>query len=198
MTVSPIAQQKSELRQRVRSLRQGISPARRLQLDDAVSTELLQFVGKLKATSVSAFWTFDGEPDLRAALATLHENGITIALPVLNPLKPSTISMVRWTAESVMKRNGFGIMEPADEPVLAINKLDCMLIPLVAWDKSGGRLGMGGGYYDRLLTPVRTNRQPLRIGLAYGLQEVPRVPIEQNDVGLHGVICEHGWISAES
>lgn len=198
MTGTPITQHKSRLRQQVRSLRRGISPSSRLQLDETISAELLKYLGELKAFSVSAYWPFDGEPDLCTALAMLHESGITIALPVLNPQEPATISMCRWTTDSSMKRNGFGILEPIEESAIDIRELDCMLIPLVAWDKSGGRLGMGGGYYDRLLAPLKDDKQPRRIGMAYGAQEVPEVPLEETDVGLHGVICEHGWISFES
>lgn len=197
MTGSSIAQLKSVLRQRVRGLRQEISPSQRLILDKAISAELLKFLKKLKVSSVSAYWPFDGEPDTRAALDSMYQYGSLIALPVLSEKKPSTISMFQWTPDSIMKRNAFGIPEPLDEPAIDVDELDCMLIPLVAWDRFGGRLGMGGGYYDRILAPVKNSQQPMRIGLAYSLQEVDRVPVNQNDVGLHGVICEHGWIPAK-
>ena len=94
-----------------------------------------------------------------------------------------------------MTENHFGIPEPENGPAIQPASLDCVLIPLVAWDRNGGRLGMGAGYYDRMLAPLEQKDTPLRIGIAYGLQEVKNVPVSSHDVPLHGLICEHGWIA---
>ena len=68
-----------------------------------------------------------------------------------------------------------------------------LLIPLVAYDQFGNRLGMGAGYYDRHLEPLRDVRTPLRIGIAYSLQELERIKKNDWDIPLHGVINENGW-----
>jgi 5-formyltetrahydrofolate cyclo-ligase len=68
-------------------------------------------------------------------------------------------------------------------------------MPLVGYDMSGNRIGMGAGYYDRHLELLRDSTAPLRVGIAYSLQEI--APIEKNkwDIPLHGVVNEHGWFT---
>ena len=193
-----INRQKSLMRSRIRAERKLLSPSKRLELDSVIGSELLKFQVDFEISSLSAFWPFDGEPDLRPTLTTLDTVDTIIALPVLKINKQRKMGLHRWRAGTVMKENQFGISEPVNQPELNPEGLDCMLIPLVAWDRAGGRLGMGGGYYDRLMAPIRSVRQPLRIGLAYSLQEVPSVPLSANDVPLHGMICEHGWMVFDS
>ena len=73
-----------------------------------------------------------------------------------------------------------------------------LLIPLVAYDCNGNRLGMGSGYYDRHLESIRDQPAPLRVGIAYSLQKID--PIEENDwdIPLHGVVNEHGWFTLKT
>jgi len=101
--------------------------------------------------------------------------------------------MHRWSSKSRMKENHFHIPEPVDEPPVDVTGIDLLIIPLVAWDRNGGRLGMGGGFYDQLLTPFQEVNKPRRMGLAYGMQEVAAVPVDDWDIPLHGMICESGW-----
>jgi len=66
---------------------------------------------------------------------------------------------------------------------------------LVAYDLQGNRLGMGAGYYDRELESLRDSTTPLRIGIAYSLQEVSLLPKDDWDISLHGVVNESGWFT---
>ncbi len=92
-----------------------------------------------------------------------------------------------------MQENRLHILEPVNEPPLDLADIEILVIPLVAWDKKGNRLGMGAGFYDRLLAPHQTSAVPLRVGAAYGFQEVARVPVNDRDIPLHALLCEHGW-----
>jgi len=92
----------------------------------------------------------------------------------------------------------YGIPEPKLPPHVrcAPRALDLVFAPLVAFDLSGNRLGMGGGYYDRTfdyLLHRRAFRKPLLIGVAYGFQQVAALPKEHWDVPLHGVVTDEGW-----
>lgn len=83
-------------------------------------------------------------------------------------------------------RNSFGILEPpASAPLCPAVQLDIVFLPLVGWDKSCGRLGMGAGYYDRVLAGVNG---PLLAGLGHQVQEVERVPLDPWDVALDLII----------
>lgn len=69
-----------------------------------------------------------------------------------------------------------------------------LLIPLVAYDRVGNRLGMGAGYYDRHLEPLRDLSSPLRVGIAYSVQALDRITANDWDIPLHGVVTENGWL----
>jgi 5-formyltetrahydrofolate cyclo-ligase len=94
-------------------------------------------------------------------------------------------------------RNRYGIFEPRDTGRVALSSLDMLIIPLVGYDRLGNRLGMGSGYYDRHLVSLRDLQLPLRVGIAYSLQEIDLVGIDSWDVPLHGVVNERGWFTFE-
>ena len=195
MSESESIREKTVLRSRNRLLRQKFSQHARSVLDQAINQEVLQFVRESKASSLAAYWPFDGEPDLRPALSELSGSGSLIAFPVITDRDNGSMNMHRWHPEASMKENVFHIPEPDSAPQVNADELDLLLIPLVAWDRAGGRLGMGAGFYDRLLAPLSALKSPCRVGVAYGIQEVPRVPVTETDVPLHGVICEHGFLA---
>ena len=78
---------------------------------------------------------------------------------------------------------------------MSLDSLDLVLLPLVAYDASGARLGMGGGYYDRWLDPSRSAQVPVRVGVAYHCQQFPRVPMEAWDAPMDAIVNEDGWFS---
>ena len=197
MTDPLISVLKTEMRHAIRSQRRQLSFEQRNKFDRAINQHLLTFVSESKVSSLSAFWPFDGEPDLRSSLATLESAGTDIALPVLESGQRTTMKMHRWRKQSVMIDNQFKIPEPAHEPAVEILSIDLLLIPLVAWDREGRRLGMGAAYYDRLLGPLQAMGGPRLIGVAYGVQEVSEVPVDEFDVPLQGLISEHGRIKFE-
>ncbi len=93
--------------------------------------------------------------------------------------------------------NRYGIAEPDGTQDVQPADIDLVLVPLVGWDRAGGRLGMGAGFYDRLFQPFAGLEKPLRIGVAYDLQQLPGVPRDPWDIPLHGVLTENGWFTCE-
>jgi 5-formyltetrahydrofolate cyclo-ligase len=73
--------------------------------------------------------------------------------------------------------------------------IDLLLMPLVGWDESGTRLGMGAGFYDRALAPLCQSDAPVRAGVAYQLQKIPDLPNEPWDIRLHMLLSETGWFT---
>ncbi len=186
-----ITRLKTEMRRDMRVRRQQLPMELRLQLDQVINRVLLEYALETEVSTMAAFWPFDGEPDLRPTLEDLVTRDVTVALPKL--LEDSEMALHQWRPQSIMQDNRFHIPEPVNEPAVALRDLDILLIPLVAWDRKGGRLGMGAGYYDRLLEPLGSSEVPLRFGLAHGLQEVSAVPVSEHDIPMHGLISEHGW-----
>ena len=97
-----------------------------------------------------------------------------------------------------MKKSRFGIPEPCGNPEILKCDIDLLLMPLVGWDESGSRLGMGAGFYDRALQSFSHSDVPIRAGVAYQLQKVPDVPDEPWDIRLHMLLSETGWFTCPS
>ena len=97
-----------------------------------------------------------------------------------------------------MRANHMGISEPVGGAAVDLEKLDLVLMPLVAWDRQGRRLGMGGGYYDRAFKRVLGLDRPERVGVAWSLQEADELPQESWDVSLHAVVTEKEWFTCPS
>lgn len=98
-----------------------------------------------------------------------------------------------YKRNDILHPNRYGINEPKDTPSIDTETLDIILTPLVAFDRQGHRLGMGGGYYDRTFSFLLNQAdipRPKLIGLAYACQEVPSLSPDPWDVPLHGVVTE--------
>ena len=118
-------------------------------------------------------------------IARLRSRGTTVALP---RIEGDHVVPVVATPCAGMSATSFGAMEPAEGRVLDVAELDLVVVPGVAFDRSCGRVGYGGGYYDRLLGERRAGAAA--IAIAFGLQVVDRVPSGAVDRRLDGVVTE--------
>ena len=186
------------LRKHFRKARHDIAAEQRFENDQVIGGQIEAFTSLKKATRVAGYLAFDGEPDITPALARMNAGATEVSLPVISA-DTSDRSMIfrRWFPQdenTEMKKNLFGIEEPVIGEKTDLSELDIIFLPLVAWDEDGGRLGMGAGYYDRILEAVADKSSPLRIGIAYEAQCAENIPMHENDVPLHGVITEKGLV----
>lgn len=173
--------------------RAGIAEADRSDRDGAIRRHLLAWYDEHLPSVVAAFLAFDGEPDLEPTLLQMADRGTRLALPVVhNEPGGAVIRFREWVPGPELRANRFGIREPSDTAEIRLSEIDLVLVPLVAWDKTGGRLGMGAGFYDRLFQPCLTHLRPLRMGVGYGIQRADRIPMEAWDVRLHMMLTEAG------
>ena len=134
--------------------------------------------------------------DLAPALVQMERQGMRLAVPVIRAAPGrSDMCFRQWSPASDMKPNRYGIPEPVGTLDVRLREIDLALIPLVAWDAQGGRLGMGASFYDRFFQTVADQRQPYRLGVAYRLQQVERLPLDPWDIRLHGILTEDGCFS---
>lgn len=145
---------------------------------------------RLKRSPVAAFVALDEEIDTRPLLAALAASGAEIVLPRQYG-RGLPLRFHRWSTADVLAPGPFGVREPLATAPLIDPVL--LAVPLLAFDERGGRLGYGGGFYDRTLSGLR-ERAPdvLAIGFAFELQRVLEVPMEEGDERLDGVVTEAG------
>lgn len=176
---------KDELRRVMRQRRAACDPAVGVRLAGHLLAAGIISPGAV----VGGFWPLAGEIDCRAALLALVGRGHVAGLPVTPPLGQA-LSFRRWRPGVALRAGRFGTAEPTGESVVPT----VVLVPLLAFDRSGRRLGYGGGYYDRTL-----ERMPgiLAIGCGFAVQEVDRVPTETHDRRLNAVATEAGVIVVE-
>jgi 5-formyltetrahydrofolate cyclo-ligase len=189
---------KIRLRKEIRQKRAAIDPVQRRSWDALINTHFEHHTSRGSPRVVAAYTAFDGEPDILPALVKLAQQGTRLALPVIqdSPGK-AVITFREWVPDQEMELNRYGIPEPVGSDEVRITDMDLVMVPLVGWDRSGGRLGMGASFYDRLLQPFAELAKPERIGIAYELQKVPDIPREPWDIRLHSVITENGWFTCE-
>ncbi|MEJ0026907.1 MAG: 5-formyltetrahydrofolate cyclo-ligase [Rhizomicrobium sp.] len=134
---------------------------------------------------VAGYFPFRDEADPRALMAALAAKGHRLALPSVEPGRPLTFRA--WKMGDAMHASAFGIPEPLPSAPEAVP--DLVLVPLLAFDTTGHRLGYGGGFYDRTLAALK---DVTAIGVAYAGQEVAALPREAHDHPLDAVITENG------
>ncbi len=139
--------------------------------------------------AVSAYWPKGDEVDLRPAMTALARQGHPIGLPVvMNPEAPLLFRL--WAPGDRLVEAGFGLMEPSAERAEVTPEI--LLMPLLAFDRRGMRLGYGGGFYDRTLAGLDDRGlAPLAVGIAYAGQELPEVPFDSTDRPLDWVVTEN-------
>lgn len=188
---------KRTLRARYRQLRQAMSAsAQRQHASDAARAALVSGL-LLGARCVALYLPADGELSPLPLAARLRQRGVRIVLPVVRrtPLRGPHLLFRLWSRNTTLQLNRFGIPEPdAQAPTVPAIAIDRLLVPLVAFDHTGTRLGMGGGYYDRLLGGLPDGLRPRVIGFAHALQAAAQpLPRSPWDAPLDAVVTERGW-----
>jgi len=144
---------------------------------------------------VSAYWPIGSEIDPRPLMAHLHGQGHPIALP-LTPARGNPLAFRAWRPEDTLVAADFGTRVPlASQPELTPRVL---IVPLLAFDRTGYRLGYGGGYYDRTLARLRKSGDVLAVGVAYAAQEVAEVPRGGGDRPVDWIVTEAESIRVRS
>lgn len=188
------AHQKQRLRAALRTARQAIPAAARLLAGEAVAERLWTLPALSAAGPIAGYWAVGGELPLHAVLARLGP-GHRYCLPRLSGDRRLHFSA--WRPGQPLVCNRHGIPEPAAEAAAALapEQLAVVLLPLLGFDRSGHRLGQGGGWYDRSFAfRRRAPAPPLLVGIGYACQELPRVPRDDWDLRLDYIVTEQELI----
>ena len=186
-----IAAQKSALRLLLRKRRSSIPRSDRRKAARRAAQALLKRLPP--RCMIAIYLSVHSELSTEPLCAALLRAGHALSVPVT--LRDWQMRFLPYDGNTAIRANGpLRLPEPvARRPMRSARHFDVILLPLLGFDASGGRLGNGGGYYDRALAGAGTGRQPKRIGYAYALQQVEALPMDAFDVRLDAVVTERGW-----
>ena len=190
-----------QLRRLLRNARRALTPAQQRKATLGLYRQLAQHPLFRRARHIALYLPNDGEIDPCLLLREAQRRGKRTYLPVLHAWPRTRMVFQRFEQGEKLKPNRFRIPEPVTDrkrqrPVWA---LDLIILPLVGFDEVGGRLGMGGGFYDRSLAYQarrQTWKKPLLLGLAHECQKVERLAQASWDVPLQGTVSDRGWYLA--
>ena len=180
---------RNQLRQQIRKTRANLTALQQQQAEDSITQQALALIEERNAQHIALYVSFDGEISTDKLIKTLWAQDKHVYLPLLHPFNPNHLLFLRYLPDTPMLKNKFGIWEPKlnVQNVLPLDELDILFTPLVAFDKEGNRLGMGGGFYDRTLQNWQ-NSSFIPVGLAHQCQQVEQLPTEAWDVPLYRIL----------
>ena len=179
MTDAALEAEKAEARLYMRDVRKGIhAPDAPLKLIEHFPVALARL------SPVAGYWPVGAEIDCRPLLAALAKVGAQIALPRM-PSREGPARFLVWRGDETLSADAYGVPSPPPNRDEVRPKL--ILVPLLAFDRTGARLGQGGGHYDRIISYHRAHGA-IAMGLAYAEQQMERVPIGAHDARLDWVL----------
>ncbi|QJI31680.1 5-formyltetrahydrofolate cyclo-ligase [Pseudomonas sp. ADAK18] len=198
----PAPLSRPQLRRMLRKARCALTPSEQRQAAQGLYRQLAQHPLFRRAKHISLYLPTDGEIDPRLLLRAAQRRGKATYLPVLSAWPQTKMVFQRVRPGEKLSPNRFRILEPQVNVSRQrkVWTLDLVLLPLVGFDDVGGRLGMGGGFYDRSLAYLarrKTWRKPTLLGLAHECQKVERLAQASWDVPLEGTVTDRHWYVAE-
>lgn len=180
---------RQDIRQYVRHLRRALTDDQQENAADLLAEHAINLAPITEAQNVALFLSVDGELNTRPLIAKLWQQRKQVYLPVLHPFSPGNLLFMRYTPETSLTLNKLRIPEPPLDirHLITLDQIDVMMVPLVAFDRQGQRLGMGGGFYDRTLQNWKQHGF-LPVGLAHDCQLVDALPVAEWDVPLPAVL----------
>jgi 5-formyltetrahydrofolate cyclo-ligase len=188
--MSNVVSAKDALRAKMRALRRALPKTFRAEAEAKILSHFAELLKTLpKGALVSGYLAQGAELDAAPLLHKAAAMGFPTALPVVKG-EGAALAFYPWRPDEALTRGAFGIRVPArqDEEVLP----DLCLVPLLAFDAAGHRLGQGGGYFDRTLARLKADKAALAVGLGFSAQAVPAIPFAAHDHPLDAILTEKG------
>ncbi len=184
----------AEIRQQIRKLRRNLSAETQQQHSSALCQHIIKQKSYRYSQHVACYLANDGEIDPTPLIEHAWFAKKKVYLPVLSPIKNS-LYFAPYNEGTRFRHNRFNIAEPICQPSDWVRacQLDLLLMPLVAFDEYGNRIGMGGGFYDRTLAYLQHRqlwRKPVLMGLAYEIQKMKKLESQSWDIPLNSVVTE--------
>lgn len=157
----------------------------------ALNRHIQEGLMRFPLQEIAGYMPLGSECNIQYAMSCLHDLGHKMSLPVVKQ-KDRPLLFRRWLPGSVLQQGPYGVAYPPEQQPEVTPAL--LLVPLLAYDDAGYRIGYGGGYYDRTLAKLRReNAAVVAVGIAYSGQKIEAIPAEPLDEPLNAVITEKGW-----
>ncbi len=178
---------KDGIRKAVLSARNALSVEERRMKSSAIAERFLELEAFRSARAIMAYASFGSEVETKEIIDACFVAGKEVALPIVDR---RGLLVGRIWESTELSPNAFGIPEPPREKsnLLDAKTIDLIIVPGVAFDRLGRRIGYGGGYYDRFLGSVRPDAA--KIALAFEIQIVDRVPVGERDSPVDVIVTE--------
>jgi len=185
-------QSKSELRNAMSEFRKAIAQDDQRQAAQALAATLAGVFAPRRRRTIGLYAALGGELSLDVVMRDLDAAGHHIALPRVDKnARLPAMSFHLWHIGAPLRTGAFGIAEPSGDQITP----ELILVPLLAFDRTGMRLGRGGGFYDRYLEQARQTRDICAIGVGFDAQEVEKCPTESHDQPLDAIVTPSKLIS---
>ncbi|MBD1572413.1 5-formyltetrahydrofolate cyclo-ligase [Vibrio sp. S17_S38] len=182
---------RDRIRTLIRKRRQALSPQDQTQAGLDLLNQIKKLPHIIRAKSIALYLSIDGEVDTTPSIKWLWQQNKQVLLPVIHPFSSGHLLFLNYLPTTPMLINQYGILEPILDKtqICPLSNIDIIFTPLVAFDESGQRLGMGGGYYDRTLEKsFETGEGAQAIGLAHNCQKVDTLPTQHWDIPLSIIV----------
>jgi len=168
----------------VRERLSRLTPAEIAEKSAAIAEKIAAHPAWKAASTVCLFAAHRAEPDMEL----LWPAGKRVCYP---RMEGNRLEMIAVNGPGDLAASRWGLREPTSAPGVPVSEIDIVLVPGVAFSRDGGRLGRGGGYYDRFL--AQPSLKARRIGVCFEAQIVENVPLEDHDERMDEVLTENGW-----
>jgi 5-formyltetrahydrofolate cyclo-ligase len=190
--------QRQNIRTEYRKKRQTLSAQEQSTASNNLLTTCIASTTLAKVKTIACYIANDGEIDPSEIINYCWQQGQCVLLPVLHPFSKGHLLFVKYHPNSPTRKNCYGIKEPiiTSTNLCILADIELILTPLVAFDVKCNRLGMGGGYYDRTLAPIRRDSLATQlIGLAHTCQQTDRLLTDSWDIPLDGIATPDQFFS---
>ena len=184
---------KVQLRESCLARRAALTMAERRQMSAAIAKHMCDMPAFRDSQTVMLYMALPQEVQTAAILAASRRQGKRVTVPVVKPC--GLVAAALPTGQLQYQPGPFGIPEPVGAAIISPGDIDCVMVPGIAFDRRGARLGFGKGYYDRFLCRLPATTHVC--GLAFSMQIVQHVPDLPHDVRMQSLVTEQGVLLCE-
>lgn len=194
-----MTKQSEHIRAQIRQRRRKLSANEQRFLAKRATDRLLQSSRFQKSCYIACYIAIDNEIATKALIGAIWQQQKQCYLPVIDRCHPGNMHFHLYQANDNLIKNKWQIPEPsASSPRITADALDLVMMPLVAFDQAGHRLGTGGGYYDRYFANIKQwPKAPYLCGFAYHCQQVAELPTQDWDVAMHAIVTDQQFITVD-